>query len=88
MHKKYDIIYSIGRDCACAMYMNNCKIRATSGPFDWLTNASFETRMNLILNDFADFLNPNDIKFLPKDPNVINDEKNDYYDFSEEDLPF
>ena len=80
MHKKYDIIYSIGRDCACAMYMNKCKLRCTSGPFDWLTNASFETRMNLILNDFADFLNPEDIRFLPKDPNVFNDEKCDYYE--------
>ncbi len=80
MHKSYDIIYSIGRDCATAMYMNKCKMRITSGPFDWLTNASFETRMNLILTDFADFLNIDDIKFLPKDPNVLNDDKCDYYE--------
>lgn len=80
MHKKYDIIYSLGRDCACAMYMKQNKLRITSGPFDWLTNASFETRFNMILNDFAGFLSPDDIQFLPKNPNVINDEKCDYYE--------
>ena len=80
MYKKYDIIYSLGRDCACAMYMKQAKLRSTSGPFDWLTNASFETRFELILNDFADFINPDDVRFLPKNPNVINDEKCDYYE--------
>ncbi len=77
--KKYDMIYSLGRDCSCAMYMQRYNLRLWSGPFDWLTNASFETRMELITNDFADFMNLEDIEFLPKDPKVFNDKDCDYY---------
>lgn len=78
--KKYDLIYSLGTDCACASYMNKLNLRICSGPFDWLTRPDFETRMNLILNDFQNFLNLEDIKFLEKDPKFFNDEKCDYYE--------
>ncbi len=79
MKQKYDIIYSIGRDCACAMYMKYSNLRACSGPFDWLTNADFETRIDLIVNDFQDFINQTDIRPLAKDPNMHNDDTCDYY---------
>lgn len=78
---KYDIIYSIGRDCSCAMYLQKQGLRILSGPFDWLTNVNdIKDRLNFILNDFNDFLNLEDLKFLPKDPNVFNDEACDYYE--------
>ena len=54
--KKFDIIMSIGADCACAMYMKKHVMRTFSSPFDWLTHADFETRMDLIFNDFEKFL--------------------------------
>lgn len=78
--KVYDIIYSIGRDCSCAEYLKKNNLRLTSGPFDWLTNAGFEERFNLILNDFKDFMNIEDFKFLPKDETMFNDEFCDYYE--------
>lgn len=80
MRKKFDIIYSIGRDCACSDYLFHNKLRLCSGPLDWLTNASVEQRFEMLLNDFKDFLNSKDFQFLPKDPNVFNDEKCDYYE--------
>jgi hypothetical protein len=60
-------------------------LRTYSGPFDWLTmpvtmDDGFQRRINCILNDFNDFWNPKDFKFLPKDPKVFNDEKCDYYE--------
>jgi len=79
MKNKYDIIFSLGRDCACAMYMKSAYLRACSGPFDWLTNADFETRIDLIINDFKNFLNKKDIVPLAKNPNIQNDDKCDYY---------
>jgi len=79
MKQKYDVVYSIGRDCACAMYMKSAHLRTCSGPFDWLTNATFETRIDLIVNDFRDFLNRDDIAPLKKDPTRPNDETCDYY---------
>ena len=79
--KKYDIIYSIGRDCSCAMYLQKQGLRISSGPFDWLTNVNdIKDRLKIILNDFDNFLNLEDLKFLPKDPNVFNDEACDYYE--------
>lgn len=79
MKQKYDIIYSIGRDCACSMYMKQADLRAYSGPFDWLTNTGFEKRIDLIVNDFKDFINQEDIIPLEKDPNMHNDDTCDYY---------
>lgn len=80
INKKYDIIYSIGTDCACSMYMRRHYLRTTSGPFDWLTHASFKTRMELILNEFKDFINIEDLQPLSKDPTMFNDESCDYYE--------
>lgn len=83
MKKKYDIIYSIGRDCACTMYMKSAKLRLTSGPFDWITNASWEQRFDLMMNDFNGFLDETKLKFLRKNPNVFNDDACDYYEHIE-----
>lgn len=81
MTDKYDIIYSVGMDCACALYMNKASIRKCSGPFDWLTGVDFNIRMELILNNFEEFFNKEDFVFLPKskDPNIGTDEECDYY---------
>lgn len=76
---KYDLIYSLGADCAGAEYLKRHKLRLVSGPFDWLRGNSFEKRMELILNDFDDFLNLKDFVKLPKDEEVWVDDSNDYY---------
>ena len=81
----YDLVYSLGRDCACAMYMSKYGLRTYSGPFDWLTmplsmNDEFQRRIECILTDFKYFWNQEDFKFLPKDPSVFNDEHCDYYE--------
>lgn len=78
--KKYDIIYSIGRDCACASYLQKNGLRLTSGPFDWLTNAGFEERFTLLLNDFQDFLDKKYLKQMPKPTQFPADKNNDYYE--------
>lgn len=80
MKNKYNLIISLGEDCACSMYLRKHNLQVKSYPFDWLTNASFETRLEMILNDFQNFLNLEDLKFLPKDPNVFNDKNCDYYE--------
>ncbi len=80
MNKKYDIIYSIGRDCACASYLAKLNLRACSGPFDWLTNANFQQRFELMLNDFSNFLNKDDLHLMPKPTQFPADKNNDYYE--------
>ncbi len=78
--KKYDLIYSLGADCACATYLKINNLRLYSGPFDWLTHCKFSTRMKLILNNFEEFLNIEDLRPLEKDLSIHNDNNCDYYE--------
>lgn len=88
MQKKYDIVYSIGRDCACATYLIQSGLRLASGPFDWLTNASFEDRFVLMLNDFQYFLDKEYMKQMLKPTQISVDKNNDYYENTKTNLYF
>lgn len=78
-NKKFDLVVSIGEDCACTSYLRRYNLQDYSFPFDWLTKASFETRINLLVDNFAIFLNKENIVLMqkPLDKNV--DNKHDYY---------
>ena len=76
---KFDLVISIGEDCACSSYLRRCKLQDFSYPFDWLTKASFITRMELILNDFSDFLKKENLYSLDKSKYNQIDEKCDYW---------
>lgn len=77
--EEYDFIFSIGEDCACTGYLREHHLQVFSYPFDWLTAASFETRIELLVNDFDNFLNIENLKFLPKNPQINTDSHCDYY---------
>lgn len=64
--RKYDLIVSLGEDCACATYLKMHNLRPYSLPFDWLTNASLETRFNLILDEFDKFLSVENLRIIDK----------------------
>ena len=53
--KTFDLIVSIGEDCACSTYIRKFNLQFASYPFDWLTKSNFDTRIKLILNNFKDF---------------------------------
>lgn len=57
MKKRYDIIYSIGYNCACATYLRELKLRLRSGPFDWVYGPTLKERAELIARDFDGYLN-------------------------------
>ena len=82
---EYDFIVSIGADCACTRYLRKNNLQKESYPFDWLTNAassegSLGGRFDLILNEFKDFMNLEDLKSLPKDSEMFNNKNFDYYE--------
>ncbi|MBQ5700409.1 MAG: hypothetical protein IIV74_03910 [Alphaproteobacteria bacterium] len=79
MKNKYDIVYSIGHDCACSMYLKKHRLRVVSGPLDWLTSVPAHMRFDMIMNDFDGFMDADDFVFVDKDPNIFNDDKCDYY---------
>ena len=80
LNQKFDFVVSIGEDCACAMYLNRFRLRARSYPFDWLCNASFETRINLILNNFHGFLVRENMRWFPKPTSGLRDTQNENYE--------
>lgn len=77
--KKFDLVVSLGEDCACSSYLRHCKLQDFSYPFDWLTKASFTTRLDLILNDFSDFLNKENLYPLEKPKTGDADKNCDYW---------
>ncbi len=77
--KKFDLIISIGEDCACTSYLRRFNLQDFSFPFDWLTNASFETRINMLVTDFNDFLTRENLVLMEKPRNSNVDKKHDYY---------
>ncbi len=64
---QYDLCFSIGRLCGCAMYLRNCHLRLMAGPFDWLQGKeSLLERVSLIENDCAGWLQKENLKVLPE----------------------
>lgn len=85
---KFDLVVSIGEDCACTSYLRRCNLQNFSYPFDWLTNAPIENRIDLICNDFKDFLNPEDLEIMQKPTAFKADPKHDYYKNNKNELYF
>lgn len=54
--KKYDLICSIGINCACAQYLRKNHLRNKSGPLDWLISSDNYAPFKTILDEFNTFL--------------------------------
>ena len=78
-NSKFDLVLSLGEDCACSGWLRRFKLQNFSYPFDWLTSASFENRIELILNNFSNFLNKEDLYPIEKPKAGPVDEKCDYW---------
>lgn len=77
---KFDLVVSMGEDCACAMYLRKCSLRDASYPFDWLCHAAFETRIECLKNHFVGFLEKDNMRRLPKPTTGLRDLENDSYE--------
>lgn len=96
--KKFDLIFSLGEDCACSSYLRRFNLQEYSYPFDWLTNADFFTRMDLLVNDFKGFLEKENLaiiayshqKTINKHTDDYKDTKTDFYFYHDFDtkMPF
>lgn len=56
MHKKYDLYIPLGSFCLNAMTLNKLKLRYCSLPFDWLTPVKLNFALELIKNNFNNFI--------------------------------
>mgnify|MGYP002518438945 CR=1 FL=1 len=97
-NKKFDLIFSLGEDCACTSYLRRFHLQEYSYPFDWLTNADFFTRIDLLINDFKGFLEKENLtiiaysyqKAINKHTDDYKDTKTDFYFYHDFDtkMPF
>ncbi len=78
--QEYDLICSIGEDCACTMYLRQHHLQKFSYPFDWLTKATFKSRIECVINDFEFFFDKEDFKIIPKPKDQSTDASCDYYE--------
>ena len=56
MNDQHTIIFPLGYNCDCATFLRNKGLRRYALPFDWLTGATIQTRINLLKNKFEGFL--------------------------------
>ncbi len=64
-NQKFDLIISIGADCACTSYLRRFNLQNSTYPFDWIVLAPFQTMLDMIGNHFENFINIEDFEKLP-----------------------
>ena len=57
----------------CAQALGTAGLRLSSGPFDWLLGPSLKGRVDVIVGDFAGWMEPGDFKLLGNPKNLIHD---------------
>lgn len=65
LKKRYDFVFSLGHDCVPAAYLKELGIRTTSMPFDWLSAAPLESRVDLLVRRFSGFPGKEDMEARP-----------------------
>lgn len=73
----FDFVFSVGRDCACAIHLRRNGLRDMSSPFDWLGFVPLDVRIRLIEGDFGGFLVKRNLRRIDKPDDV--DVRCDYY---------
>ncbi len=69
----YDMVISLGEDCATAGHLSSTALRNSSMPFDWIDGAPFATRVQLIVNNFENWLKKDALEFFEIQTEVVED---------------
>lgn len=59
----YDLYISLGYGCPASRILRKCNLQFTSFPFDWIYGPNIMERVNIIANDFQDFLAFDSLEF-------------------------
>ena len=60
---KFDLAFGIGAACSCTAILRKANLQHQSNPLDWLYGTDFEGRVNLLVNEFENFINKEDLEF-------------------------
>lgn len=78
---KYDFVFSLGEACPCSQVIRSLNLQNASFPFDWLYGGNIETRTKLLISNFKNFLNKEDLccvgqRYSPEPCNIYINKKN------------
>lgn len=62
MKEKYDLVVSLGANCICSGLLRGINLQDYSFPFDWLGGAELKDKIEIVINDFKDFFNLEDLE--------------------------
>ena len=70
--EKYDLIFGLGRACACSQMLRRASLQLLSFPWDWLTSdrsvgPDLRFRADTLCNGFNSWFTPGDIEELPSE---------------------
>lgn len=81
---KFDLVISLGEDCACSSYLRRFNLQRCSFPFDWLTYAPFKNRIDLLCNNILKISYDNiSFQINPRWNEVMGHEQNNNKVFSQ-----
>jgi len=63
LYQKYDLIVPVGAACSCTDTLRKKDLQVFSYPFDWLYGSDFLNRIKILVSDFENWLNIEDLKF-------------------------
>lgn len=59
--EKFDLFVSLGSACSCTQILRTCSLQYYSYPFDWLYGSNFLDRIKILVNNFENWLNKEDL---------------------------
>ncbi len=59
--QSFDLIFSLGDACSCTETLRLAHLQNISYPFDWLLDGDFSLRAHILLNEFTDWFNKEDL---------------------------
>ena len=65
--KKYDLVFGIGQACACTQNLRKNKLQFSSYPYDWLFGMKLLDRVKLITENYAHFIDFEDLQDTKRD---------------------
>ena len=62
--KKYDVVYSLGTNCAASDYLRRMGLRKEAGPFDWVAAGAPNLPFDFLIHGFENFLRQEDLVLM------------------------
>lgn len=79
INKKYENCISLGHFCSTAMAMQQEGLRCFSGPFDWCRSPELPSILEMIENDFSDYMVKENLKTLENNSKYFEDIKYGFF---------